>query len=111
MSLVGLALPFGYAQHGDNARMERRILLIEDDARLAGMVCEYLGEAGFRVVHAANGRSGLALHASAPFDAMVRDLMLPDMDGLEVCRALRTKFTTPVLMLTARAACRPRAHA
>ena len=66
------------------------------------MVSEYLGEAGFRVALAASGRSGLERLAREPFDALVLDLMLPDMDGLELCRQLRAKSDTPVLMLTAR---------
>ena len=82
--------------------MAERILLIEDDARLAEMVSEYLGESGFRVSIAAGGRAGLERVAREPFDALVLDLMLPDMDGLEVCRELREKSDTPVLMLTAR---------
>jgi DNA-binding response OmpR family regulator len=79
-----------------------RILLIEDDARLAEMVRDYLGEAGFRVLRAANGGEGLALHAREAFDAIVLDLMLPDMDGLEVCSQIRARAATPILMLTAR---------
>jgi len=79
-----------------------RILLIEDDARLAEMVSEYLGEAGFRVTVGAEGRVGLERLTREPFDAVVLDLMLPDMDGLEVCRRLRAKSDVPVLMLTAR---------
>jgi len=67
--------------------MAERILLIEDDPRLAEMVSEYLGEAGFRVSIAAEGRAGLERLAREPFDALVLDLMLPDMDGLEVFRA------------------------
>src|SRR5690242_7488419 len=82
--------------------MAERILVIEDDPRLAEMVSEYLGEAGFRVSIAAGGRAGLERLAREPFDALVLDLMLPDMDGLEVCRELRAKSDTPVLMLTAR---------
>ena len=82
--------------------MALRILLIEDDARLAEMVSEYLGEAGFRVAIAAEGRAGLGQLAREPYDALVLDLMLPDMDGLEVCRQLRAKSDIPVLMLTAR---------
>jgi DNA-binding response OmpR family regulator len=78
------------------------ILLIEDDRRLAEMVSEYLGEAGFRVSVAGDGRTGLARLGSEPYDALVLDLMLPDMDGLEVCRQLRAFSDTPVLMLTAR---------
>jgi len=81
---------------------QRRVLLIEDDARLAGMLAEYLGEAGFRVAVAASGRAGLERLAREAYDALVLDLMLPDMDGLEVCRALRAKSGLPVLMLTAR---------
>jgi two-component system, OmpR family, phosphate regulon response regulator OmpR len=79
-----------------------RILLIEDDPRRAAMVSDYLSEAGFRVTHAANGGSGLALNERAAFDAIVLDLMLPDMDGLEVCRRVRAQADTSILMLTAR---------
>src|SRR5713101_8235286 len=66
------------------------------------MVSEYLGEAGFRVAVAAAGRVGLERLTREPYDALVLDLMLPDMDGLEVCRQLRAKSDIPVLMLTAR---------
>jgi len=94
-----LSLPRNSATLGG---MAERILLIEDDSRLAEMVSEYLGESGFRVSVAAGGRAGLERLAREPFDALVLDLMLPDMDGLEVCRELRAKSDTPVLMLTAR---------
>jgi DNA-binding response OmpR family regulator len=79
-----------------------RILLIEDDPRLAAMVSEYLGEAGFHVSTAAGGGAGLEQLGREPYDALVLDLMLPDIDGLEVCRQLRATSDTPVLMLTAR---------
>jgi two-component system phosphate regulon response regulator OmpR len=79
-----------------------RILLIEDDARLARMVDDYLSGAGFRVTQAATGKAGLALAERDAFDALVLDLMLPDMDGLDVCKALRVRNQTPILMLTAR---------
>ena len=82
--------------------MATPILLIEDDRRLAEMLSTYLGEAGFSVSVAGDGRSGLARLAAEPFDALVLDLMLPDMDGLEVCRRLRALSDIPVLMLTAR---------
>jgi two-component system phosphate regulon response regulator OmpR len=78
------------------------ILLIEDDRRLAEMVSQYLGEAGFRVSVAGDGRTGLSRLGSESYDALVLDLMLPDIDGLEVCRQLRAFSDTPVLMLTAR---------
>jgi len=79
-----------------------RVLLIEDDARLAEMVCEYLGAAGFEVSRVGNGTGALERLARQPYDALVLDLTLPDMDGLEVCRRLRAHWDTPVLMLTAR---------
>jgi two-component system phosphate regulon response regulator OmpR len=79
-----------------------RILLIEDDKRLAEMVSNYLGEAGFTTAIAGTGGSGLALHDREPFDLLILDLMLPDMDGLDVCRRIREKSETPILMLTAR---------
>ena len=82
--------------------MADRILLIEDDPRLADMVSEYLSDAGFQVVRAANGSEGLMRHEREPFDVLILDLMLPDMDGLDVCRTVRTRGDTPILMLTAR---------
>lgn len=82
--------------------MSERVLLIEDDSRLAGMVREYLGKAGFHVILAENGTRGLALHGREPVDAVILDLMLPDADGLEVCRQIRKRADTPILMLTAR---------
>ncbi len=82
--------------------MAGRVLLIEDDSRLAAMVSEYLGEAGYRVTTAASGAGGLERLGKEPYDALVLDLTLPDMDGLEVCRQLRARWDLPVLMLTAR---------
>ena len=79
-----------------------RILLIEDDLRLAEMVSSYLGEAGFTVTHAPTGNAGIALAGRDGFDALILDLMLPDIDGLEVCRRVRARAATPILMLTAR---------
>ncbi|MEO5624924.1 MAG: response regulator transcription factor [Dokdonella sp.] len=82
--------------------MAERILIVEDDSRLAEMLHEYLGQAGFRVSLAAFGTSALEQLATSEFDAVVLDLGLPDMDGLDLCRRLRAKSDTPVLMLTAR---------
>jgi len=79
-----------------------RILLIEDDARLAEMVKNYLGGSGFSITIAPTGRAGLGLYGRQEFDALILDLMLPDMDGLEVCRKIRAGAQTPILMLTAR---------
>ncbi|HET7715067.1 MAG TPA: response regulator transcription factor [Bauldia sp.] len=82
--------------------MAARVLLVEDDSRLAGMVTTYLGEAGYAVVRAADGRAGIERHRDGGFELVILDLMLPDIDGLEVCRAIRARADTPILMLTAR---------
>src|ERR1700723_4623302 len=82
--------------------MVERILLVEDDARLAEMLQEYLSQAGFAVTTVSLGAGALERLNEAEYDAVVLDLMLPDMDGLEVCRRLRADHDTPVLMLTAR---------
>ena len=82
--------------------MGDRVLLIEDDSRLAEMVSEYLGKAGFHVVHAETGARGLALHGREPADVVILDLMLPDGDGLDICRQMRARSDSPILMLTAR---------
>jgi DNA-binding response OmpR family regulator len=82
--------------------MSARVLLVEDDTRLATMVADYLGEAGFRTTRAATGAAAMQLAASTSFDAMILDLMLPDADGLDLCRRVRAKSDIPVLMLTAR---------
>ncbi|MBY8977762.1 response regulator transcription factor [Rhodobacteraceae bacterium NNCM2] len=83
--------------------MTDRVLIIEDDERLAGMVSDYLGAAGFEMTHAANGVDGLAAAKRGEVDAVILDLMLPDIDGLEVCRTLRSgNGGPPILMLTAK---------
>ena len=82
--------------------MVERILIVEDDSRLADMLEKYLGQAGFGVTLAPLGATALEELSGKSFDAVVLDLMLPDMDGLDVCRQLRAKDDTPVLMLTAR---------
>ncbi len=84
--------------------------MIEDDARLAQMVSEYLERSGFGVTHAVDGTAGLNLLEDPPSggtpDLLVLDLMLPDIDGLEVCRRVRAMpgdaGKIPVLMLTAK---------
>ena len=82
--------------------MTERILLVEDDARLADMLSEYLGQAGFRITIATQGAAALEKQLNTEYDAIVLDLMLPDMDGLDVCRRVRAQSDTPILMLTGR---------
>jgi two-component system, OmpR family, phosphate regulon response regulator OmpR len=78
------------------------ILMIEDDQHLAAMVSEYLSANGFEVTVAARGERGLAALARGAFRAVLLDVMLPDLDGFEVCRRIRARGDVPVLMLTAR---------
>jgi len=82
--------------------MDNHILLVEDDQRLAEMVKDYLGGAGFRITIASTGNQAIALHKQGAFAALILDLMLPDMDGLDICRHIRKTSQTPILMLTAR---------
>ena len=84
----------------------QQLLMIEDDVRLAGMVSDYLSASGFAVSHAPDARSGLERLQSAGVDLVILDLMLPDMDGLQVCQRIRALpgalGQVPVLMLTAK---------
>ena len=89
----------------DRAQLEpgdRCILIIEDDANFAGVMRNLIRRHGFKVILAAEGRDGLALALEFRPSAIVLDLGLPDMDGLEVLRRLRGKSAIPVIMLTAR---------
>ena len=84
---------------------QQHLLMIEDDQRLADMVVTYLGNNGLSVAHCPDATSGLQQLQRQPLpDLLILDLMLPDLDGLEVCRRLReaARKSTPILMLTAR---------
>ncbi|MEY2890150.1 MAG: hypothetical protein RJA98_58 [Pseudomonadota bacterium] len=85
--------------------MTTRLLLIDDDVRLSTMVGDYLRQAGFDVSTAGSLAAGREVLAAGVFDALLLDLMLPDGDGLDLCRELRANARTralPLLMLTAR---------
>jgi heavy metal response regulator len=80
-----------------------RLLLVEDDIKIAEFVANGLKEAGFAVDHAANGEDGLHLALTEPYDVAVVDLMLPKLDGLTLIEEVRKKnINTPVLILSAR---------
>src|SRR5271154_5394416 len=80
-----------------------QVLVVEDERRMAELLRQGLEEEGHSVLLAANGRDGLALAESHPFDAIVLDVMLPGLDGFSVARKLRAaRNQTPILMLTAR---------
>ncbi len=79
-----------------------RVLVIDDDRRLRDMLRTYLSGHGLQVETAADARAGLAAAEGIDPDAVVLDVMLPDLDGFEVCRRIRARSQVPVLMLTAR---------
>jgi two-component system phosphate regulon response regulator OmpR len=76
--------------------------MIEDDAALAGLVGDYLRPVGYEVTAAGTATEGLRRLALEPFDVVLLDVMLPDLDGFEACRRIRSGSDVPVLMLTAR---------
>jgi two-component system, OmpR family, response regulator MtrA len=83
--------------------VDERLLLVEDDASIREIVSIGLSAAGFRLITAEDGRDGLAKARAGSFDVVILDVMLPSMDGFEVCREIRKFSRVPVVMLTARA--------
>ena len=84
--------------------MSDKVLIIEDDARIANWVKVYFERAGFSAEITHDGASGLALARSLAPDLIILDLMLPRLDGVELCRILRRESDVPIIMLTAREA-------
>ncbi|MFE9190202.1 response regulator [Micromonospora sp. NPDC007208] len=82
--------------------MEGRVLVVEDDFSIREVTALGLRRAGFRVDTAVDGRQALAAFRAHPVDLIVLDIMLPGLDGLEVCREIRRTSQVPILMLTAR---------
>ena len=83
-------------------RMEQTILIIDDDIRLNELLKQYLSDFGFAVATAAHPDEGLKLMERTDPALIVLDIMLPDMNGFEVCRKIRGKTAIPIIMLTAR---------
>lgn len=82
--------------------MSQKILIIEDEEGIVHLLNLYLKDAGYDVVAAKDGADGLALHARIHPDLVILDIMLPTLDGFEVCKRIRAWSKTPILMLTAR---------
>jgi len=82
--------------------MAQTILVVDDEARIVKLVRDYLERAGFDVIAAADGEAALRLARRQQPDLIVLDLMLPGVDGLDVCRRLRRESGVPIIMLTAR---------
>jgi DNA-binding response OmpR family regulator len=83
--------------------MRELILVVDDEPKIVKLTRDYLIKDGFRVISAANGVEALMLSRRDKPDLIVLDLMLPDMDGWETCRAIRQESDVPIIMLTARA--------
>jgi DNA-binding response OmpR family regulator len=79
-----------------------RVLLIDDDSRLFELLASYLSQNEMTLEHAADGRTGLTELDAGVYDAVLLDVMMPGIDGLEVCRRIRAKSNVPVIMLTAK---------
>ena len=82
--------------------MHERILVIDDDQELNSLLRDYLGTHGFIVHTVENPESGLSYLRQEVPDAVILDVMLPEMDGFSVCKEIRKSYTVPILMLTAR---------
>lgn len=82
--------------------MSQSVLIIEDDNRLAEMVRDYLAGNGYTVEIAPDGNTGIQMHENNQYSAIILDLMLPDIDGLDVCRAIKSRNDIPIIMLTAK---------
>jgi DNA-binding response OmpR family regulator len=80
-----------------------RILLVDDEQSIQTLLSYPLRKDGYEVVQATNGRDALTRFEESPFDLVVLDVMMPQLDGLEVCRRLRARSTVPIIMLTAKA--------
>ena len=89
------------ARRGDDI-VEAKILAVDDEKEIADLVELYLSNEGFTVYKCYNGDEALKLIQSQPMDLALLDVMLPGVDGFELCRAIREKYTYPVIMLTAR---------
>ena len=82
--------------------MAVRVLLIDDDARLHELLASYLTQNGFSVTVASDGKKGLAALETGTFDAILLDVMMPGIDGIEVCKRVRARSNIPIVMLTAK---------
>ncbi|RVU18133.1 response regulator [Methylobacterium oryzihabitans] len=82
--------------------MAEKLLIVDDDRRLAAMVSEYLMGEGYAVTARYTAQDGQEALRRETFDAVILDVMLPDLDGFETCRRIRTHSTVPILMLTAK---------
>lgn len=82
--------------------VDERVLLVEDDPAISEITARGLGRAGFQVAREQDGRQSVVTFREGDYDLVVLDVMLPSLDGLEVCRQIRSRSPVPILMLTAK---------
>jgi DNA-binding response OmpR family regulator len=82
--------------------MEGRILVVDDDKDIVNLICDILGDEGFETEKAYNGEEAYRKIISKSFDIILLDIMMPGMDGVDVCKKVRDKVSTPIILLTAK---------
>jgi two-component system alkaline phosphatase synthesis response regulator PhoP len=87
--------------YGESDMSGKKVLVVDDDVKTVELVKLYLNRDGYRVLTAYDGNDALQIARESHPDLIVLDLMLPGMNGLEVCRTLRTESDVPIIMLTA----------
>lgn len=83
--------------------MSQRVLVVDDERAIVDILCFNLKKEGYEILSANDGEEGLALALAEKPDLILLDIMMPKLDGLQVCRKIREKMNTPIIMLTARA--------
>lgn len=99
---MGLFFPFPYLSGERSSLPDQKILLIDDDPTLLDLLGEHASSAGYQVFQASNGRDGLEMQQQHKPDLVVLDVMMPTMDGWEVCERIRKNSATPIILLTAK---------
>jgi DNA-binding response OmpR family regulator len=95
--------PVATEAEGATTEPPTHLLMVEDDERLAQLTARYLEQFGVRVTRVADGRTAIGVAGRESFDLVLLDLNLPGVDGIEVCRVIRSKIDVPIIIVTARA--------
>ena len=94
---------FGELSEGRGRRMDRKILIVDDEKNIADIIAFNLKKEGYQVIKAGDGEEGVKMALEENPDLILLDIMMPKMDGYEACKKIREKKNTPIIMLTARA--------
>src|SRR5689334_1723573 len=103
MAAIAFRTPLGRGAHeGEGVLMKKKVLVIEDEQNLRETLTYNLSREGYVALGAGDGRSAINLARRERPDLILLDLMLPELDGFEVCRTIRQELTVPIMILTAR---------